>query len=133
MSLDNGGVATYVRPEESIEAKVASFYGKIAHPMLTDIVLDFGEIETFDMFPRKLPDLFHGSQIVALGRYDERTTGDCTDVSMLRTCSWVSLSIKAMGKLSSLSNLTGITRLDAAPDGRLRSLNSIIAKMVGPD
>ncbi len=78
MSLDNGGVATYVRPEESIEAKVASFYGKIAHPMLTDIVLDFGEIETFDMFPRKLPDLFHGSQIVALGRYDERTTGDCT-------------------------------------------------------
>ena len=75
MATDNGGVATYVRPEESIEAKVASFYSKIARPLLTDISVGFGSITTFDIFPRELPDLFHGSQIVALGRYDRRTTG----------------------------------------------------------
>jgi Ca-activated chloride channel homolog len=78
MSVDNGGVATYVRPEESIEAKVASFYAKISRPMLTDIRVDFGSIRAFDMFPRELPDLFHGSQIVALGRYDDRSTGEAT-------------------------------------------------------
>jgi len=78
MSLDNGGVAAYVRPEESIEAKVSSFYSKISRPMLTDIDVEFGSITTYDVFPKDLPDLFYGSQIVALGRYDRRTTGDCT-------------------------------------------------------
>ncbi len=78
MAVDNNGVAAYVRPEESIEAKVSSFYSKISRPMLTDIGLDFGAIDTYDMFPKELPDLFWGSQIVALGRYDKRTTGTCS-------------------------------------------------------
>lgn len=78
MAVNNGGVASYVRPEESIEAKVSSFYAKISRPMLTDISVDFGRIRTFDVFPKELPDLFHGSQIVALGRYENRTTGACT-------------------------------------------------------
>ncbi len=78
MATGNGGVATYVRPQESIEAKVSSFYAKISRPMLTDISVDFDSINTFDTFPRELPDLFHGSQIVALGRYEDRTTGQCT-------------------------------------------------------
>ncbi len=78
MSLDNGGVATYVRPEESIEAKIASFYDRISMPMLTDISVDFGDLTTFDMFPKELPDLFYGSQIVALGRYDRRSAGQTT-------------------------------------------------------
>ena len=78
MAVNNGGVASYVRPEESIEAKVSSFYSKISRPMLTDIDVDFGRITTFDMFPKELPDLFYGSQIVALGRYEDRTTGEAT-------------------------------------------------------
>ncbi len=76
MSLQNGGIATYVRPSESIEAKVSSFYAKISRPMLTELNLEFGEIKTHDFFPRELPDLFHGSQIVLLGRYDKATTGE---------------------------------------------------------
>ncbi len=75
MSLQNNGIATYVRPSESIEAKVSSFYAKISRPVLTDLAVDFGEITAEDFFPRELPDLFHGSQIVLLGRYDKRTCG----------------------------------------------------------
>ncbi|MGD9497757.1 MAG: VIT domain-containing protein [Armatimonadota bacterium] len=78
MALDNGGVATYVRPQESIEAKVSSFYAKISRPILTDITVDFGSLTTYDIFPKELPDLFHGSQIVVLGRYDKRTAGATT-------------------------------------------------------
>ena len=33
-------VSTYVRPAEDIEAKVASLYGKISHPVLTNLKLD---------------------------------------------------------------------------------------------
>lgn len=78
MSLDNGGAAAYVRPEESIEAKVSSFYAKISRPMLTGINVDFGGLTTCDVLPQELPDLFYGSQIVALGRYDARTCGERT-------------------------------------------------------
>ncbi len=75
MSLANNGVASYVRPSESIEAKVSSFFAKISRPVLTELALDLGEIETYDLFPRELPDLFFGSQIVVMGRYDKDTTG----------------------------------------------------------
>lgn len=78
LALDSGGVATYVRPEESIEAKVTSFYAKISRPMLTGININFGGLITYDVLPQELPDLFFGSQIVALGRYDARTCGTRT-------------------------------------------------------
>jgi Ca-activated chloride channel family protein len=76
MSEQNDGVSEYVRPEESIEVKVSSFYGKIANPILTDLVLDFGRIDVAELYPRHLPDLFKGSQLLVLGRYTN--TGSST-------------------------------------------------------
>ncbi len=63
-------VSTYVRPAEDIETKVASLYGKISNPVLTDLRLTVSEsIRLHEMYPPKLPDLFQGSQLVVLGRY----------------------------------------------------------------
>jgi Ca-activated chloride channel family protein len=63
-------VSTYVRPTEDIEVKVSSLYGKIGHPVLTDLKLTADEGVTLsEMYPKELPDLFHGSQLVVLGRY----------------------------------------------------------------
>lgn len=63
-------VSIYVRPAEDIEAKVASLYGKISHPVLTDLRLTTSDsVRLHDVYPPKLPDLFHGSQLVVLGRY----------------------------------------------------------------
>jgi Ca-activated chloride channel family protein len=63
--------SVYVRPKENLEAKVSSFYAKISHPVLADLSLVVGDssIRFSDMFPPKLPDLFHGSQLLVLGRY----------------------------------------------------------------
>src|SRR5262245_53454561 len=36
-------VSTYVRPAEDIEVKVSSLYGKISHPVLTDLKLTAGK------------------------------------------------------------------------------------------
>ena len=64
------GVTTYVRPAEDIETKVASLYNKISHPVLTDVkVAATASIRLHEMYPPKLPDLFHGSQLVVIGRY----------------------------------------------------------------
>ncbi len=63
-------VSTYVRPEEDIEVKVSALYDKISHPVLTELKLtaDSG-VTLAEMYPNQLPDLFHGGQLVVLGRY----------------------------------------------------------------
>jgi len=63
-------VSTYVRPAEDIEAKVASLYAKISHPVMTDLRLTTGDsVKLHEVYPPKLPDLFHGTQLVVIGRY----------------------------------------------------------------
>jgi Ca-activated chloride channel family protein len=64
-------VSTYVRETEDIEAKVSSLYAKISNPVLANLKLKVGEgIQLFEVYPPHLPDLFHGSQLVVLGRYE---------------------------------------------------------------
>ena len=70
------GTSVYVRPNENIEAPVSAFYSKIASPMMTgvavDIQLDGGSVAR--VYPRQMPDLFRGDQLVLVGRY--RKGGD---------------------------------------------------------
>ena len=65
------GTSIYVRPNENIEAPVSAFYSKIAAPMMTgvavDIQLDGGSVAR--VYPRQMPDLFRGDQLVLVGRY----------------------------------------------------------------
>jgi Ca-activated chloride channel family protein len=64
-------VSTYVRPAEDIEAKVSSLYSKISHPVLANLKLTAGsDIHLEEVYPPQLPDLFHGGQLVVLGRYN---------------------------------------------------------------
>lgn len=74
------GVSEYVVPKENIEVKVSSFYSKISEPILADIGLNFGKIKTKEVYPLTLPDIFKGSQLVLLGRYE----GDGTTAVTLR-------------------------------------------------
>lgn len=65
------GTTVYVRPKENLETKVSSFFDKISHLVLADLALSLAnaEIKLREMYPPKLPDLFHGGQIVVLARY----------------------------------------------------------------
>lgn len=69
LASENGGDADYVLPKEDIETKVGALYEKIAYPVLTDLKLDFGAMETYDVYPRRLPDLFRRGQMIVMGRY----------------------------------------------------------------
>ena len=64
----HGGVTDYVRPGEDVELRVAALYDRIAYPVMTDLALDFGNHKVHDVYPRKLPDLFRGGQLVVMGR-----------------------------------------------------------------
>lgn len=63
------GTRDYVAESEDIEVRVSSFYDKINYPVLSDLELEFLDIRTYDVYPRRVPDLFKGSQITVLGRY----------------------------------------------------------------
>lgn len=69
MATENRGDRMYVSPEESVEVKVASFQEKISYPVLSDVKVAIDGVETYDIYPARLPDLFRGSQLVIYGRY----------------------------------------------------------------
>lgn len=66
---DNGGTRDYVREDEDIEVKTSDLFAKLSHPALTDLSLALDGIDTHDVHPKRLPDLFLGSQLTVLGRY----------------------------------------------------------------
>ncbi len=77
IAQDNRGASSYVHPHESIEEEVSSFYAKVSMPLLADVELDFGDLRIEDTYPYPLPDLFAGTQLVMVGRYQE---GGRTDI-----------------------------------------------------
>lgn len=71
LSLDHGGSSTYVRPGQKIDEVLSAFYSKVSTPVLSDVELDFGEVNVDQIFPQKIPDLFAGTQLILVGRYRE--------------------------------------------------------------
>jgi len=71
LAEQNRGTRTYVGASESIEVKVSAFYEKVQYPVLSDLKLEVEGLSSFDIYPRRLPDLFKGTQLLVLGRYTE--------------------------------------------------------------
>ncbi|HEX8202997.1 MAG TPA: VIT domain-containing protein, partial [Isosphaeraceae bacterium] len=76
LSGGNGGTSEYVKPDEDIEAHVARFYAKLTSPVLASIAIDLAGTDVNRTYPRDVPDLFEGGQLVWVGRY--RRSGDAT-------------------------------------------------------
>ncbi len=76
LSGGNSGTSEYVKPDEDIESHVAAFYSKMTRPALSDLRIELTGVDVNRTYPRDLPDLFEGGQIVWAGRYRQsgRTT-----------------------------------------------------------
>ncbi|MFP4056244.1 MAG: VIT domain-containing protein [Candidatus Brocadiia bacterium] len=70
LAEDNGGTPDYVTPKEDIEVKVSSFYQKVSSPVLSDVELSIPGLATHDVYPKAMPDLFRGMQLMVLGRFE---------------------------------------------------------------
>ncbi len=80
LAAENGGASDYVEPREDIEIKVSAFFAKVNYPVLTELSLDWGGVETDLQYPRSLPDLFRGTQVTIIGRY--RNASDLRNVRL---------------------------------------------------
>ena len=80
LAAEEGGVADYVEPKEDLEVKVSNFFTKVSSPVLTDLDVDFGGLQTDMMYPRDIPDIFKGSQLTMIGRY--KNQGDLDKLTL---------------------------------------------------
>lgn len=69
ISGGNGGVSEYVKPDDDLEVAVSRFYSRMSSPALTNINISFSGTAVNHTYPRTLPDLFEGGQLVLVGRY----------------------------------------------------------------
>ncbi|MBS3818821.1 VWA domain-containing protein [bacterium] len=68
LSLENKGTSVYIGEDENLEVGISHYYEKISSPVLSHLEVDFKGIEVKDSYPRMLPDLFKGTQLVMVGR-----------------------------------------------------------------
>lgn len=76
LSSEQHGRTTYVRPGQALNEAVSGFYAGITAPVLADVELNVEGLTVEDVYPSPLPDLFAGSQLVALGTYREGGAGE---------------------------------------------------------
>jgi Ca-activated chloride channel family protein len=63
------GSSGYVGEDEEIDVKVAALFNRLSNPVLADARLAFGDLKTTAVYPRTMPALFEGSDIMVAGRY----------------------------------------------------------------
>ena len=69
MAEEGGGTADFARDGRDFELKIGGFYDKVANPVLSDLALDLSAFGAYDVYPKRLGDLFKGAQLVVMGRY----------------------------------------------------------------
>ncbi len=76
ISGGNGGTSEYVKPDEDLESHVGRFYAKMSSPALANLAIEMAGTDVNRTYPRNLPDLFEGGQLIWVGRY--RQSGKTT-------------------------------------------------------
>ena len=72
--LGRGAVA-YIGPDDSAGQVVDLFYERTSHPALTDVAIDWGNMQVTDVYPNRIGDLFVGRPVILTGRFNgQRST-----------------------------------------------------------
>lgn len=64
-----GGLAAFVSQQDDFARQSQAFRRKLMRPVATNVSLKINGLETYDLTPRVLPDLFYGSPLRIYGRY----------------------------------------------------------------
>lgn len=75
MAEEGRGEVEYVSLQDDGSAAAKRFYERVRSPLLTDISVDFGDLEVEDVYPRKINDLFSAKPVVIHGRYKNGKSG----------------------------------------------------------
>lgn len=84
LARENGGYATYITADDSIALMVENHFNRISKPILSDLSIEIAGLLNWDYYPKTLPDLFWGSQVLELGLYSNSGSFDVTLKGKLR-------------------------------------------------
>ena len=69
------GTFTYIGDVAEVGEKMAALFGKLEHPVLSDIAVEWPASVTAEAYPQKLPDLYLGEPVVLSARVEGPLTG----------------------------------------------------------
>lgn len=67
----SNGYVEYLEQGKDIERAITALYQAIQAPALIDVRLTIDGVETYQVYPRKMPDLYYGTQTIVTGRYKD--------------------------------------------------------------
>lgn len=74
ISMENSGYAKFIEQDEDIAFTIGQHFKRISKPILSDIEIDYGGLDAWDIYPKNSVDLFWGSRYVKMGLY--KSTGE---------------------------------------------------------
>ena len=63
------GAVAYLGLHDDANKVMDLFFERISHPAMTDLKIDWGELNVAEVFPSSVPDLFVGRPVVVTGRF----------------------------------------------------------------
>lgn len=69
MAVLGRGAVAYLSLNDDAVQIMDRFNRRISHPAMTDLAIDWGQMEVADVYPQRLPDLIVGRPVVITGRY----------------------------------------------------------------
>ncbi|HXG83155.1 MAG TPA: hypothetical protein VNI84_03920, partial [Pyrinomonadaceae bacterium] len=75
MAEEGRGEVEYVALNDDGSAAAKRFHERVRSPLLTDISLDFGNLQVADVYPKRTGDLFSAKPVVVHGRYTKAGSG----------------------------------------------------------
>jgi Ca-activated chloride channel homolog len=75
MAETGRGEAEYVALTDDGSLAARRFHERVRSPLLTDITLDFGNLQVADVYPKRINDLFSAKPVVVHGRYTKGGSG----------------------------------------------------------
>lgn len=79
LAVENRGEALYLdERDQDIDKPLMAFYENISTPLLVDLELAWGDAKVSEVFPKTLPNIYQGTQLVITGRYAAGTTSNIT-------------------------------------------------------
>ena len=69
MAILGRGAVAYLSLNDDAVQIMDRFNRRISHPAMTDLSIDWGDMQVADVYPQRIPDLIVGRPIVITGRY----------------------------------------------------------------
>jgi Ca-activated chloride channel family protein len=69
VATDSGGLAAFISRGDNFERQAKAFRRKLTRPAATDLRIDIAGVDTYDIEPKKMPNLYYGAPVRIYGRY----------------------------------------------------------------